>query len=183
MLQSLVEERIGDAENYPRNGAGVAGGKLLEICVVYCVEGPIICHEPKGVNQGRDGLNGGGGVNYTVLLNSLEEIIYLNSRRALRGRWGENDEGLRSESELPQGVHRVQERQQDGKKGGGFEGGERAEWTGGRDCHSFLTSLARPAAHRGDVQLNQGAEERQGQVATRERCFPTLNVVARNLKR
>ena len=96
MLQSLVEERIGDAENYPRNGAGVAGGKFLEICVVYCVEGPIICHEPKGVNQGRDGLNGGGGVNYTVLLNSLEEIIYLNSRRALRGRWGENDEGLRS---------------------------------------------------------------------------------------
>ena len=57
MLQSLVEERIGDAENYPRNGAGVAGGKLLEICVVYCVEGPIICHEPKGVNQGCDGLN------------------------------------------------------------------------------------------------------------------------------
>ena len=97
MLQSLVEERIGDAENYPRNGVGVAGGKLLEICVVYCVEGPIICHEPKGVNQGRDGLNvymymfttrvmqtkkilgksyigGGGGVNHTVPLSSLEEM-------------------------------------------------------------------------------------------------------------
>ena len=83
MLQSLVEERIGDAENYPRNGVGVAGGKLLEICVVYCVEGPIICHEPKGVNQGHDGLN----VYIYVNVHHESDANKENSREELHRGW------------------------------------------------------------------------------------------------
>ena len=122
------------------------------------VEGPVVRQEGEGVDDGGEGLYRG---------------------RALRGRGSLDHQGLGGQHQLPQDVKVLQQGEQDrGQLGVGGEGGG-----DGRSRAGDGLLVLGVISGRGQVQLDQGTQDRQGQVLSWSRGRPSINVMTGNLYR